>query len=54
MDRSRRTRLHSLNGQGFDVTDDPAGDVLVRDAAGHTAKVESRGLGVKSSAPKEA
>lgn len=51
MDRTRRERLLSLNQQGFNVTDDPSGTVLVRDAAGHTAKVESHGLRVRVISP---
>jgi len=48
MDRVRRERLLELRHQGFDVSDDPAGGaLLVRDAAGGSARVESRGLRVR-------
>ncbi len=51
MDRTRREGLLSLNQQGFEVTDGPGGTILVRDAAGHTAKVESLGLRVRIISP---
>lgn len=45
MDRVRRERILALRDQGFNVTENASErSLLVRDAAGGTARVESRGL----------
>jgi RHS repeat-associated protein len=45
MDRARRERLLELRQQGFDVSEDSAnGAFVIRDAAGCSAQVVSRGL----------
>src|SRR6516162_1292246 len=45
MDNVRRQRVLELRQRGFDVEVDPAGKTLVvRDAAGNSARVESFGL----------
>jgi RHS repeat-associated protein len=52
MDRARRERLLELRQQGFDVSEDSAGKTLVvRDAAGSSARVESRGLNCRVISP---
>ena len=52
MDRARRERLLELRQQGFDVSEESAGKVLVvRDAAGCSARVESSGLSCRVISP---
>jgi RHS repeat-associated protein len=52
IDRSRREHLLELRQQGFDVSEDSAGKALVvRDAAGCSARVESRGLSCRVISP---
>jgi RHS repeat-associated protein len=52
MDRARRERLFDLRLRGFEVSEDSAGGaVVVRDAAGCSARVESRGLSCRVVSP---
>jgi RHS repeat-associated protein len=51
MDRARRERLLAMNGQGYQVTENPGRNFLVRDAEGQSTKVESRGLRARVISP---
>src|SRR5215469_1885526 len=52
MDRVRRERLFGLSQRGFSVSDDPLGRaILVTDASGSTARVESLGLRARVISP---
>lgn len=52
MDRVRRERLLELRQRGFEVTEDRAANaLLIRDAAGCEARVESRGLRTRIVSP---
>jgi RHS repeat-associated protein len=52
MDRVRREHILELSQRGFDVSEDSAGKALVvRDAAGCSARVESRGLNCRVISP---